>query len=282
MKNTYRLLFPAIAALMLSSCVKDDLYDTPHPSTGAVTVTADWSAISSTAFIPETYNIVIDDFMQTVSGATNSLERTFTPGQYEILLHNTPEGITVDGDIATVNTSLRAGDEIEPMPDYLFSGFRSDLVVNPDASTAITVGMNQHVRRLNIELSVVEGDHTRIASASASLCGVESQMNYRTGERASAPANVSGIYSRLNETLSLSYNLLGVVHESHPRLVTTLTFTDGHVQTIESDLSGDLREFHDDTEPLTLRATLSVPVQSGMSATITGWHKADGGNVDAH
>lgn len=37
-------LFAAATALILSSCVKDDLYDTPHPQHGKITVTADWSA----------------------------------------------------------------------------------------------------------------------------------------------------------------------------------------------------------------------------------------------
>ena len=32
------------AAVLLSSCVKDTLYDTPHPDYGEIAVTADWSA----------------------------------------------------------------------------------------------------------------------------------------------------------------------------------------------------------------------------------------------
>ena len=32
------------AAVLLSSCVKDTLYDTPHPDYGKIAVTADWSA----------------------------------------------------------------------------------------------------------------------------------------------------------------------------------------------------------------------------------------------
>lgn len=31
------------AAVLLSSCVKDTLYDTPHPDYGKIAVTADWS-----------------------------------------------------------------------------------------------------------------------------------------------------------------------------------------------------------------------------------------------
>lgn len=281
MKNTHKILIPALAALLLPSCVKDDLYDTPHPDTGAVTVTTDWSGISSEATKPGTYYIIVGDMKQTASGVTNRLERTLAPGQYEILLHNTPRDITVIGDNATVN-STRADGEIEAMPEYLFAGCRSDLMIRPDASTDITVPMNQYVRRLNIELSVVEGDHTRIASATGTLSGVESQINIRNGRHAEVPATVRGVFSQRDRKMTISYNLIGVVHASTPKLLTTLTFGDGHVETIESDLSADLSDFHDDTELVTLKASLKVPFQSGMSATISDWHKADGGNVDAH
>ena len=33
-----------MAALSLTGCVKDELFDTPHPGKGSITVTADWSA----------------------------------------------------------------------------------------------------------------------------------------------------------------------------------------------------------------------------------------------
>lgn len=281
MKTIHLIMIPALAAMMLSSCVKDELYNTPHPDTGAVNVTADWRAISSEASIPDTYYIVVADMKQAATGVTNTLDRTLPPGQYEILLHNTPSGMTVVGDNATVNAT-RADGSIEAMPDYLFAGSRNDLMIRPDASTDITVAMNQYVRRLNIELSVIEGDHTRIASVTGTLSGAESQINIRNGRRAEVPATVSGVFAQSGPTMTLSYNLLGLVHSSGSKLLTTLTFTDGHVQTIESDLASLLPDFHDDTEPVTLNASLSVPVRSGMSATITDWHKADGGNVDAH
>ena len=36
-------LFAAAAVLLATSCVKDELHDTPHPDTGKITVTADWT-----------------------------------------------------------------------------------------------------------------------------------------------------------------------------------------------------------------------------------------------
>lgn len=89
-------------------------------------------------------------------------------------------------------------------------------------------------------------------------------------------------FSQSGSELPASFNLLGIVHAVRPSLVTVLTYTDGSVQTVESDLSAALAGFHDIVEPLDLEASLSVPVGSGFSASITGWRIADGGKVDAH
>ena len=40
------------SVVSLSSCVKDDLYNTPHPDKGAVEVTTDWTGRSSDAVVP--------------------------------------------------------------------------------------------------------------------------------------------------------------------------------------------------------------------------------------
>ena len=40
----YIYMMGMAATVLLSSCVKDTLYDTPHPDYGKIAVTADWSA----------------------------------------------------------------------------------------------------------------------------------------------------------------------------------------------------------------------------------------------
>ena len=45
------------AAVLLSSCVKDTLYDTPHPDYGKIAVTADWSACGEGINIPATWTV---------------------------------------------------------------------------------------------------------------------------------------------------------------------------------------------------------------------------------
>ena len=53
------------AALLLSSCVKDTLYDTPHPNYGKIAVTADWSACGEGINIPATWTVTMGDYTGT-------------------------------------------------------------------------------------------------------------------------------------------------------------------------------------------------------------------------
>ena len=48
MKNTAYIVISCLSALVLASCVKDDLYNTPHPDKGALVVTADFSERTET------------------------------------------------------------------------------------------------------------------------------------------------------------------------------------------------------------------------------------------
>lgn len=287
MKTKYIIFIAAVLSLISSSCFRDELYDRyepepePEPVAGKLTVTVDWSGISSDAEVPASYNIVLGGKKHVAGGATNVFEFSPASGVYELSLYNSPAGITVSGDNATVN-SPRGSGEIEAMPEYLFSGRVPDLVITPDSPVDATVKMKQHVRRLNIVLTVVIGDHSRIVSAESSLSGAESGINHRTGERASNPATVKGAFVKSDRRLTVSYNLLGIVHSSRPKFVTRIVFSDGSSQTVESDLSENLREFHNDVEPLTLSASLEVPEKAGIKATISNWCRADGGNVDAH
>lgn len=51
-KTRYTTILTVALALSFTSCVKDELSNTPHPDKGAVIVTTDWSAKSTEADIP--------------------------------------------------------------------------------------------------------------------------------------------------------------------------------------------------------------------------------------
>ena len=81
------------AAVLLSSCVKDTLYDTPHPDRGAVVVTTDWSGKSTEADIPQAYTLRIGGREQNVSAATNVFDALLAPGGYGLTVYNSPKGL---------------------------------------------------------------------------------------------------------------------------------------------------------------------------------------------
>ena len=69
------------AAVLLSSCVKDTLYDTPHPDYGKIAVTADWSARGEGIDIPATWTVTMGDYTGTETSATHAPRPSVCSGQ---------------------------------------------------------------------------------------------------------------------------------------------------------------------------------------------------------
>ena len=79
MKTTtgYKTTILSLALLLtLGGCVKDELHDTPHPDTGKVTVTADWSDRGEGVDIPAEWTVTMGGYTGTETGATHSPRRT--------------------------------------------------------------------------------------------------------------------------------------------------------------------------------------------------------------
>ena len=106
-KITSRAALFCGVALMLTSCVKDDIDNTPHPSQGAIVITTDWSSRADQAVQPVSYTLRVSGQSgqsdeQPVKGNTNIFHSLLAPAAYELLVYNTPEAITVTGDVATI------------------------------------------------------------------------------------------------------------------------------------------------------------------------------------
>ena len=95
-------LYTAALLLAATSCVKDELHDTPHPDTGKVTVTADWSDRGEGVDIPAEWTVTMGGYTGTETGATHAPDYLFAPGSYTLAAYNTPENITISGTTATV------------------------------------------------------------------------------------------------------------------------------------------------------------------------------------
>ena len=103
------------AAVLLSSCVKDTLYDTPHPDYGKIAVTADWSARGEGINIPTTWTVTMGDYTGTGTSATHAPDHLFAPGSYTLAVWNPAEGITVNGTTATLPQPQETGQARMPL-----------------------------------------------------------------------------------------------------------------------------------------------------------------------
>lgn len=268
-----------LAAILLASCVKDELYNTPHPDSGAVVVTADWSDRNSDADIPQTYILSIDGQEQEANGETNVLNRLLSAGKYTLAAYNKPDQVTVANNTASVNAT--SAKHINPMPGYLFASVQ-DINVVADDTLRVTARMKQLIRRLNLELTATEGDYSRVQSATATLSGVASVTDMATGER-SAAAQVTNTFRQDGNKFTLFFRLLGIVTTEAQTLTVDITFNNGDTQQIVSDVTESMKNFNNEAEPIKLKGNLLLPVEATVTgATITGWNEVDGGTGDAN
>ena len=268
-----------LAAILLASCVKDELYNTPHPDSGAVVVTADWSDRNSDADIPQAYILSIDGQEQEVSKETNVLNRLLSAGKYTLAAYNKPDQVTVANNTASVNAT--SAKHINPMPGYLFASVQ-DINVVADDTLRVTARMKQLIRRLNLELTATEGDYSRVQSATANLSGVASVADMATGER-SAAAQVTNSFRQDGNKFTLFFRLLGIVTTEAQTLTVDITFNNGDTQQIVSDVTESMKNFNNEAEPIKLKGNLLLPVEATVTgATITGWNEVDGGTGDAN
>lgn len=268
-----------LAAISLASCVKDELYNTPHPDSGAVVVTADWSDRNSDADIPQAYILSIDGQEQEASGETNVLNRLLSAGKYTLTAYNKPDQVTIANNTASVNAT--SAKHINPMPGYLFASVQ-DINVVADDTLRVTARMKQLIRRLNLELTATEGDYSRVQSATATLSGVASVADMATGER-SAAAQVTNTFRQDGNKFTLFFRLLGIVTTEAQTLTVDITFNNGDTQQIVSDVTESMKNFNNEAEPIKLKGNLLLPVEATVTgATITGWNEVDGGTGDAN
>lgn len=269
-------------ALLLTSCVKDDLYNTSHPTLGAVRVTTLWSACSSTAPRPAFYTLRLGPVVQRVQGIQPTFATLFAPQAATLFVYNEPAGFTIQGNTATVNT-LPSG-FLEPMPDFLFSETAA-LQILPDDTLKVPVVMQQRVRQLLLYLKLNAGDEQRIAQTDATLTGIASRFDLASGQLLPTEGKtlkpIFGLTARDNRQLVSLVQMLDVVPTEQQCFTLTLTLHSGATQTVSTNLTELLKNFATSSkEPLVLNATLELPQAVGVNATITNWKVVDNGSLD--
>ena len=279
------------AAVLLSSCVKDTLYDTPHPDYGKIAVTADWSARGEGIDIPATWTVTMGDYTGTETSATHAPDHLFAPGSYTLAVWNPAEGITVSGTTATVAaaTGNRAGTDafVDNAPGWFFT-HTEQVSIEKDKDYPLTAVMQQQVRELTLMIEPAGDAADRIESIGGTLSGAAGTLDFATGTHGT-PSEVELHFTKITEgddagKWMATVRLLGIAGDAQ-RLTATLTYTDGNPQptSLNSDLTSALNGFNDGkTAPLTLGGTIAeTPGEAGFTGEITDWETVDGSGVDA-
>lgn len=279
------------AALLLSttSCVKDELHDTPHPDYGKITVTADWTDRGEGVELPAEWTVTMGDYTGTETGETHAPDYLFNPGDYTLAAYSTPENITISGSTATVAPTAGdgTGSFISNAPGWLFTSVQ-EVTVEADTDYDLTATMHQQVRQLTLVIEPTGDAADRIESIEGALSGAAGTMDFATGTYGAA-SDVALHFTKITEgddagKWTATVRLLGIAGDLQ-RLTATLTYSNGNPQPteLESDLTAALVDFNSDkTEPLTLGGTIAeTPTEAGVEAGITDWEKIDGGGVDA-
>lgn len=286
-KTIYIIRYCVAAALTLAatSCVKDELHDTPHPDYGKITVTADWSDRGEGVDIPAEWTVTMGDYTGTETGETHSPDYLFKPGGYTLAAYNTPEGITISGTMATV--AAADGGCIVNTPGWLFTSVQ-EVEIEADTDYSLTAVMRQQVRELTLVIEPAGDAAERIESIEGTLSGAAGTLDFATGTHGT-PSEVELHFTKITDgddagKWMATVRLLGIAGNLQ-RLTATLTYTDGNPQptALESDLTTALADFNDGkTAPLTLGGTIAeTPGEAGFTGEITDWETVDGGGVDA-
>ncbi len=288
MKTTtrYTTTILSLALLLtLGGCVKDELHDTPHPDTGKVTVTADWSDRGEGVDIPAEWTVTMGGYTGTETGATHSPDYLFNPGSYTLAVYNPADGITVSGMTAAV--AAADGGCIVNTPGWLFTSVQ-EVEIEADTDYSLTAVMHQQVRELTLVIEPTGDAAERIESIEGTLSGAAGTLDFATGTHGT-PSEVKLHFTKITEGDDVgkwmaTVRLLGIAGDAQ-RLTATLTYTDGNPQptSLNSDLTSALNGFNDGkTAPLTLGGTIAeTPGEAGFTGEITDWETVDGGGVDA-
>ena len=287
MKARLHMIMAGVAALLLTSCVTDDLYDTPHPDKGAVVIATVWTEAPTESDVPETYLLRMDEG-KAVQANEKELcyPNLLTPGAHTLLVYNEPDGIAVAGNTATV---LMQDGMLTALPGYLFST-EKELTVVRDDTLRVTVPMERRLCPIVLNLELKGENVSGIANVEATLSGLSGSVDLRTGtpgiENLTARLDVRQPAERKRSyrerTLELKCRVVGICDGQKQLLSVQITMDDGYTSTVTSDLTEFLENLNTDMKPIRLEGSMDAPQDGHFSGTIENWETVSGGDTDAN
>lgn len=279
-KELYTRLFGLAVLMLLPSCVKDTIYNTPHPDKGALVIHLPEELVG------ESHVVKINERSYELVSVPFVCPDMLPAGNHTIILHNRADGFVFDGFVARIgdvtNKSRANGAPMNPVPDYLRT-VSQEVAIVADDTLRVTPVPVQRVRDLHIELEVTHGRPELIQSVTATLDGVAGAFDMATEQTVGDPCSTVFSFGRENNKLTADLRLLGTMGVSQ-KLSLDVVFVDGgRTQYTETDLTEALKNFNGDmTTTYRVLGTLETPV--GMetgNAEIIGWEDTDNGEVEA-
>lgn len=269
---------------VMGSCTEDELPAPMKKARTVVKLTADWSECSSAA--PAKYMVRIGNETQEVTGNVNSFLLLST-SDYGMVAYNEPQGVSVNGNIATLNTAATRSEGssvVTGNPDDLFSVsedlVQDELLALTGDTLRLTVKMQQRTRQVNITMDT---DVESIKSVTGMLDNVVSSIDLTTGELLSvAKASVSFTASPVAEgeasmRLKGTVRLLGVYQEKAQRQIMTVEITkeDETTETITTDLTEVLSKLDEGGN-----TPLDIEGRGGFNGNVINWVVEEKGDLD--
>lgn len=272
-----------MAALTLTGCVKDELFDTPHPGKGRITVTADWNARGEGIAIPQSWNLSMGDYHGTETAATHAPDHLFEPGSYSLVAWNPATDISVSGTSASVTST--ADGCISGELGWLFTSVQ-EVTIDADRDHAFTAAMQQQVRQLTLTIRLTGDAAARVEGISGRLSGVAGTMDFAS-DTYGAPSSVALNFTKITQgenagAWTATVRLLGITGESQ-QLTGGITYAGDNLPStpIASDMTALLAGLNDNnTVPLSLACDLETPTQAGVTAIIIDWELQEEVNAD--
>lgn len=281
MKAIQYIIAAAALSLPLSSCVKDDLYNTPHPGMGALVVVPDFSQRTDGTAAPAEYVLAVDGGKECVASSLQQFcyPQLLTPASHSLVAYNPTQGIEVAGTMATV--AVEADGLLVSEPGYLFT-HSSSVTITADDTTRVEMPMRQRTRDLYIRFTITEGDAARVASVNGRLDGIAAGLDLQRGTLTADAGAVEPVFAIDGNSVEAHVRLLGIAGGKQT-LVIEVAFADGRSQTVESDVTQLLANFGSDmTTPAEIRGNLLLPVAAGFDISITDLETDEREDVDLY
>lgn len=169
-----------LTAATLTACIKDDLYNTPHPDQGAIILTTDWTQRGEGIPVPTDYTVEAARSTFVLQAQEKAIPALFAPGSITLLAYNLPDGVSIANGTATVARTTTGGSLQRPDPGMLFGGTAVTTVIADD-TVRVGLPMRQLFRRVQFELTITGGDPERITGIEARLEGAAPSVRISTG-----------------------------------------------------------------------------------------------------